>query len=86
MVTKTRLPQTTGDDQARPGIAVFHATLSVVLQVSGRRGSSGAWLIASAPRNAGQLSAAPAALAAIGDRGDEKEHRETGLPDHAHLT
>ena len=51
-----RSPQITGDDQPSPGIGVFQTTLSVVLQVSGRRGSSSTVESASAPRKAGQFS------------------------------
>ena len=39
-VMNTRSPQTIGDDQPWPGIAVFHRTFFVVLQVSGSCGES----------------------------------------------
>src|SRR4051795_12350125 len=35
VVTKTRSPQTIGDDQPRPGTSAFHATLVVVDHVVG---------------------------------------------------
>src|SRR5262245_44795468 len=54
--TNTWLPHTTGELQLRPGISIFHATLSVALHVSGRRGSSAA-TPALVPRNCGQCCA-----------------------------
>jgi len=52
---KMRPPQTIGEDQPRPGTGVFHATWSVVLQVSGNPD----FVLtpeAVGPRNCGQLS------------------------------
>ena len=60
VVRKMRSSQMTGDDQPRPSIAVFQTTFSVVLQVTGRRGSSPTAGSASAPRNEGQFSEPPA--------------------------
>src|SRR5207302_2252106 len=57
LVTKILSPQTTGEDQPRPGMAVLQTTLRLPLQVSGRPASSvvpSAW----APRNCGQLLSA----------------------------
>ena len=54
-----RSPQTTGDDHPRPGIVVLHATLSVVLHVSGRPEASTS-PEECGPRNCGQLSSARA--------------------------
>src|SRR5262249_6995191 len=59
-VTKMLSPQTAGELHPAPGISVFHATFSVLLQVSGRFGSS-ATPSEPGPRNPGQLSAAEAA-------------------------
>jgi hypothetical protein len=59
-VRNTRLPQTTGDDQLRPGSSVFHATFSVADQRSGRRvlmPMPAAW----GPRNWGQFPSSVAA-------------------------
>src|SRR5205823_8300830 len=56
-VTKTRSPQTTGDDQPRPGISVRQATFFVVLHESGSFLPS-ATGPAEPPRNCGQLSSA----------------------------
>ena len=64
VVRKMRSPQTTGDDQPSPGTGVFQTTFSVVLQVSGSRGSSSTVDMASAPRKAGQFSDAAAGGAA----------------------
>ncbi len=54
-----RSPQRTGEDHHRPGIVVFHATLSVVLHVSGRPEASTS-PEECGPRNCGQLSSARA--------------------------
>ena len=51
-----RSPQITGDDQPSPGIGACQTTFSVVLHVTGSRGSSSTVDIASAPRKAGQFS------------------------------
>ena len=51
-VTKIFSPQTIGEDQPLPGIAVFQATFSVWLQVSGKFGSS-TTPDESGPRNCG---------------------------------
>src|SRR5215471_8592383 len=61
-VRKMLSPQTAGELQPAPGMSVFHVTFSVVLQVSGRFGSS-ATPSDPGPRNPGQLSAAAAAAA-----------------------
>src|SRR5579872_2881668 len=54
-VTKMRSPQTTGEDQPVPGMSVFQATFSVVLQVSGSLGFS-VTPVDSGPRNWGHWS------------------------------
>jgi hypothetical protein len=53
VVRKTRLFETMGDDQPRPGISVFQATFSVADQRSGNPGASETPR-ASGPRNWGQ--------------------------------
>ena len=60
VVTKTLLPHTTGLDQPRPGMAVFHATFSVALQRSGSAGSSSTTPVMAGPRHWVQWSAASA--------------------------
>jgi len=59
-VTKTRSPQTIGEDHARPGIFVFHTTFSVALHRSGKPAPS-LTPEALGPRNCGQFSPAKAA-------------------------
>src|SRR5258707_1045552 len=54
LVTHTWLPQTTGDDQALPGIGVFQTTFSVSLHLSGKLVAAEQPL-AVGPRNSGQL-------------------------------
>ena len=69
VVRKTRLPQTTGLDQPRPGMSVTHSTFSVVLHVSGRFGLSATAAFMVGPRKCGQLSSPSAgwASAAVAD-------------------
>src|SRR5215470_4253835 len=61
-VRKMLSPQTAGELQPEPGTPVFHVTFSLVLQVSGRFGSS-AMPSEPGPRKPGQLSATAAATA-----------------------
>src|SRR5690348_8052422 len=62
VVTNTRLLQTMGEDQPRPGTSTRHATFSLVLQCSGRFGLS-ATPSAPGPRNCGQFATeSPAAI------------------------
>src|SRR5581483_12450946 len=57
----TRSPQTTGEDQPRPGTSAFQRTFLLVSQVSG---GSAPWATpAAGPRNCGPLSAARPAAA-----------------------
>ena len=56
VVRKTRLPQTTGLDQPRPGTSVTHSTFSVALHVSGRSELSATAAFMVGPRKCGQLS------------------------------
>src|SRR5215213_10278204 len=59
VLTHTCSPQTTGDDHALPWTAVFQATFSVSLQVTGRSLASERPCIVG-PRKAGQFSSASA--------------------------
>src|SRR5262245_13344887 len=56
VTTKTWSFQTTGELQLRPGTSIRQATFSVVVHLSGRRGSSAA-TPARGPRNCGQFCA-----------------------------
>ena len=67
VVTKMRSPQTTGDENPRPGTVAFQAIRSVLFQVSGA--SPRAIPSFEGPRQAGQ-SASPATMG--GDQEDEK--------------
>jgi len=69
-----RSPQTTGEDHPRPGIGVFQATFSVVLQVSG---SPEATISPEecGPRNCGQLSSVRAVDPTRETRATRTRHR-----------
>jgi hypothetical protein len=56
-VTKTRSPETIGDETPTPPMAAFHATFSVALQRTGRFFSSEA-PVPRGPRHCGQSAAA----------------------------
>src|SRR6478609_10350298 len=64
VVSHTRPPPTTGDDQPRPGTGVFHATLRVSLHSSGSPRSL-EWPSPSGPRNCGQSCASTVEAASI---------------------
>src|SRR5262245_41470976 len=59
VVRNTLSPQTTGDDQPRPGIGVCQTTFSEGPHWSGRVGLSAAMPRDWAPRNCGQLASSP---------------------------
>src|SRR6188474_1291698 len=63
-VTKTRSPDTIGDDTPSPPIAAFHATFSVALHRTGRFFSSVA-PVPRGPRHCGQSAADAETLSAI---------------------
>ena len=79
VVRKTRLPQTTGLDQPRPGISVTHSTFSVVLHVSGRFGLSATAAFMVGPRKCGQLSPPPAGCASAAAEASDTSPRKSAI-------
>ena len=66
-VTKTRSPDTIGDDTPRPPSGAFHATFSVALHLTGRFFSSVA-PVPRGPRHCGQSAADSDAVRAIANK------------------